>query len=76
MEEKRITQAWVTDQLTAEWCKFRKKVLTKAKRMHGPFIVETSEGDLRCEDGWLCVDARGYPYPVAADEFALIYEPA
>lgn len=26
-------------------------------------------------DGYLCFDARGYPYPVAADEFALIYEP-
>jgi hypothetical protein len=53
---------------------FRKKALTKALRMPGPFEVQTSEGPLRCEDGWLCMDARGYPYPVAADEFELIYE--
>jgi len=34
------------------------------------------EGPLRCADGYLCTDARGYPYPVAADEFALIYKEA
>jgi len=61
---------------SGEWRAFRKKVLTKALRMPGPFSVETSEGTLDCEDGWLCIDARGYPYPVAADEFALIYEEA
>jgi hypothetical protein len=54
---------------------FRKKVTTGAIRMDGPFTVETSEGELRCGDGWLCFDARGYPYPVAAAEFELIYEP-
>lgn len=53
---------------------FRKKVTTRALRINGPFTVETSEGSLRCEDGYLAVDARGYPYPIAADEFALIYE--
>ena len=55
---------------------YRKKVLTRAVRIEGPFTVETSEGLMRCADGFLCMDARGYPYPVAADEFALIYEPA
>lgn len=53
---------------------YRKKVTTRALRINGPFTVETSEGPLRCEDGYLAVDARGYPYPIAADEFALIYE--
>lgn len=57
------------------WESFRKKVPTNATRMEGPFFVATSEGQLHCEDGWLCIDARGYPYPVAADEFELIYEP-
>ena len=53
---------------------FRKVPLTRALRMDGPFVVQTSEGLLHCEDGWLAVDARGYPYPIAADEFELIYE--
>lgn len=58
----------------SDWPEFRKKVTTRAVRIDGPFVVETSEGPLRCEDGWLAVDARGYPYPIAADEFRLIYE--
>lgn len=53
---------------------YRKKVTTKAYRVRGEFEVDTSEGPLVCRDGYLCIDARGYPYPVAADEFALIYE--
>ena len=59
----------------AEWYEFRKKVPTRMTRIDGPFTVETSEGPLHCEDGWLAVDARGYPYPIAADEQKLIYEP-
>lgn len=55
---------------------FKKTALTKALRMHGPFRVETSEGPLFCEDGWVAQDARGYFYPIAADEFEKIYEPA
>lgn len=58
------------------WRSYRKRVLTSALRIDGPFTVQTSEGPLHCADGWLCLDARGYPYPVAADEFALIYEEA
>lgn len=56
--------------------KFRKKSLTRAYRMSGPFTVDTSEGRLTCQDGYVCIDARGYPYPVAKEEFDLIYEPA
>jgi hypothetical protein len=66
------------DQLPEEFenaPRFRKKVTTQALRMEGPFVVNTSEGLLSCEDGFLAVDARGYPYPIAADEFELIYEP-
>jgi hypothetical protein len=57
----------------ADFGEFRKKVPTRATRIEGPFMVLTSEGPLTCADGWLCIDARGYPYPVAADEFDLIY---
>lgn len=57
-----------------DWRQFRKVVPTNMVRIDGPFTVETSEGPLHCTDGWLAVDARGYPYPIAADEQALIYE--
>lgn len=58
----------------ADWRTFQKKVPTRAVRVSGPFTVQTSEGPLGCKDGWLAIDARGYPYPIAADEFELIYE--
>lgn len=58
------------------WPVYRKTSLTRAIRADGPFTVQTSEGDLECTDGWVAIDARGYPYPIAADEFELIYEPA
>lgn len=59
----------------AQWPTYRKRVLTHATRITGPFTVVTSEGPLECKDGYLAVDARGYPYPIAADEFVLIYAP-
>jgi hypothetical protein len=56
--------------------RYRKRTLTPAIRMRGPFFVHTAEGPLKCEDGWLAWDSRGFPYPIAADEFDLIYEEA
>lgn len=55
------------------WSIYRKTALTRAIKIDGPFVVETSEGPLRCADGYLAVDARGYPYPIATDEFHMIY---
>jgi hypothetical protein len=55
---------------------YRKKVLTSACRIKGPFIVETREGTLRCEDGWLALDSNGDPYPIAVDVFEELYEVA
>lgn len=57
-----------------DWRTYRKKVTTRALKMPRAFSVETSEGTMRCEDGYLAIDARGYPYPIATDEFTLIYE--
>ena len=57
------------------WCTYRKTALTKMVRIDGPFQVMTDEGPLTCRDGFLAMDQRGYPYPLAADEQALIYEP-
>lgn len=54
--------------------KYRKHALTEAVKMDGPFIVDTSEGPLTCEDGYCAKDARGYFYPIATEEFELIYE--
>lgn len=59
---------------TLSFSLYQKKVKTQAAKIDGPFTVETREGPLTCKDGYLCLDTRGYPYPVAADEFALIYE--
>lgn len=56
------------------WQEYRKKVTTRMLRVAGPFAVETSEGWVHCENGWLAIDARGYPYPIADDEQNLIYE--
>lgn len=58
------------------WDLYRKHALTRAIKIDGPFTVETSEGPLTCDDGYLAVDARGYPYPIASDEFHMIYERA
>jgi hypothetical protein len=56
------------------WPLYRKKVMTRALRMDGPFTVETREGTLTCPDGYLAIDSSGWPYPIAADEFEAIYE--
>ncbi len=61
----------ITDDM---WKSYKKKVTTKAIRCRGKFIVETSEGTMTCEDGYLAMDARGYPYPIATKEFKLIYD--
>jgi hypothetical protein len=55
---------------------YRKIALTSALRIEGPFEVETREGVLVCEDGYLAIDAHGWPYPIAVSEFEKIYEPA
>lgn len=56
------------------WQEFRRKTPTRMFRVAGPFTVETSDGRVHCENGWVAVDARGYPYPIADDEQASAYE--
>jgi hypothetical protein len=55
------------------WATYRKRSLTRARRVEGPFLVETPQGPLRCQDGWLALDANGDPYPIAADVFDATY---
>lgn len=57
------------------WRSYNKRAVTRAKRIDGPFSVETREGLLTCRDGYLAIDAHGWPYPIAREEFELIYEP-
>lgn len=56
------------------WTTWRKLVPTDMVRIQGPFTAITSDGPAFCEDGWLAIDARGYPYPIDAGEQAIIYE--
>jgi hypothetical protein len=58
------------------WKLYRRKSFTNAQRIEGPFEVETHEGFLRCEDGWLAVDAEGFPYPIKDSVFRETYEEA
>ena len=53
---------------------YRKRVLTRAVKIDTPFDVESDAGTMHIEDGYLAVDARGYPYGIATEEFNLIYE--
>jgi hypothetical protein len=75
-------QTYSKDQLPAEystWPKYRKKTLTSAIKIAGPFRVITSETEnepFLCQDGYLAIDARGYPYAIATEEFIKIYEEA
>ena len=56
------------------WPEFVKVRRTKATRVSGPFTVQTREGTLTCENGYIALDSAGYPYPVDYDEFWAIYE--
>ena len=63
-----------------EWKTYRKVALTQIARVDGPFAVQIDgqgpDSVVTCEDGYVGLDARGYPYPLAADELPLIYVPA
>lgn len=52
---------------------WKKRHITLAKRIEGPFEVVTREGVLTCPDGYLAIDSAGWPYPIAVDEFEHIY---
>jgi hypothetical protein len=60
---------------TAEdWRWYQKRRPTMAVRILGPFEVETREGRITCPDGYLALDAHGWPYPIAKQEFDAIYD--
>ena len=53
---------------------YRKRVLTKATYIEGPFRVVTREGVMEATNAWLAIDAYGWPYPIASDVFEKAYE--
>lgn len=54
---------------------YTKRFTTRAIRIEGAFAVETSEGRLSCENGYLALDVNGNPYPIDANVFDQTYEP-
>ena len=70
-----IYDAGNSARLRGEAGMYRKALLTRATRLRWPFKVETSEGLMECEDGWLAWDVAGNPYPIAANVFAQSYDP-
>lgn len=55
------------------WKEYKKVASQRAIRINGPFTVRTREGTLTCPDGYLAIDAHGWPHPIAKDEFEKIY---
>lgn len=58
-----------------EWQSFRKTQPIRAMRMDGPFSVQTREGVVKSDGGWLALDSDDQPYPIAEDEMEAVYEP-
>jgi hypothetical protein len=72
-----LEQRFNRDNLPADgWANYRKVASTPMVRIDGSFLVVTREGQIFCDDGWLALDAHGWPYPIAADEHAAVYVPA
>lgn len=70
----------VTRQAMARWgddafAKFRQRPLTSAVRVVGAFSCVTADGEtVTCEDGYLAIDAEGYPFPIPRAVFERDYE--
>ena len=60
----------------AEFTLHRKKVLARMVKIDGPFSVQTKEGTLSRDDGWLALDSDGYPYPISSADYDMMYEEA
>jgi hypothetical protein len=56
------------------WSPYRKKGVTWMMRVSGPFKVQTQEGLVACDDGYVAIDEEGWPYPVSASVHAKSYE--
>ena len=59
-----------------EWPRYRRAdhCTIRARYIAEPFNVETSEGIVGCKEGYIALDSRGIPYPIATEEFDNIYQ--
>jgi hypothetical protein len=60
-----------------EWRSYLNTVPRRMVAVEGPLVVKTREGIYRLGREWqgfIAVDSYGFPYPIAADEHARIYE--
>lgn len=60
------------------WGSYRKKTVTRMTPIDGPCVIETQEGDYFLPEGWdgfLALDAEGWPYPLVASVHQRSYEP-
>ena len=59
------TMLYTKENLPDGFNHYRKTHITQAVRIDGPFRVKTIDGAfVFCDDGWLALDSRGYPYPI------------
>lgn len=52
-----------------KWGIWTKTGKTLAVRINGPFATISKHGVLSCQDGYLALDAEGYPYPIDREVF-------
>jgi hypothetical protein len=60
----------------AGWQEFQRKNNALAMRIDGQFEVETINGVVVCDDGYLAIDACGWPYPLEKEVFERTYKKA
>ena len=56
-----------------DWALYRKNMPLRALRSSTPFAVETQEGKVWCEDGYLAIDDDGYPFAIDKEAFEIAY---
>lgn len=59
---------------TSGWADYVRKNDLQAVRIEGCFEVETINGEVRCEDGYLAIDGCGWPYPITVEVFERTYK--
>lgn len=60
-----------------DWQQFKSTAVRYMRRIRGPAVVVTQEGEYELPDGWdgwIALDSAGFPYPITAEEQAKSYE--
>lgn len=76
LPKQHFSKSNLPDESDPRWTFHQKRVPTRMLRVEGPFSVDTGSGIAAYLDGgWVAVDSRGIPYPIAPEEYELSYEP-